>query len=79
MHNLGAGKKSSKENLCTQANVKVMFHTITSLGVASDLSELYFKLITFCIQCVKACIRSGIFSFNNNYGLARTFFLLGIE
>ena len=41
MHNLGAGKKSSKENLCTQANAKVMFHTITSLGVASDLSTLY--------------------------------------
>ena len=76
MHNLGAGKKSSKENLCTQANAKVMFHTITSLGVASDLSTLYFKLMTFCIQCEDLHRIRDLFL---QEGLARTFFSLGIE
>ena len=43
-------RKALRKTSVTQTNSKGMFHTITSLWVVSDLSALYFKLMTFRIQ-----------------------------
>ena len=43
-------KRRRRKTSIAQANAKVTFHTITNLWVASDLSTLYSKLMTFRIH-----------------------------
>ena len=56
-------RKILRKTSVTQANAKVMFHAITSLGVASDVSALYFKLMTYPVG--RLAKDQGFFFFNN--------------
>ena len=51
MQNLLTKRKRTKTSVA-QANAKVTFHAIMSLWVTSNLSTLYFKLMTFPIHPV---------------------------
>ena len=75
MQNLCARKKR-RNTFVAQANAEVTFQTITSSWVVSDLSTLYFKLMTFRIQSEGLHKNMGRFL---QYGLVKTFFLLCIE